>query len=313
MRFLVTGAAGFVGRALVARLQTEGEVRAAVRSPVPLPGVEVFPLGDIGPSTRWADCLEGVDVVVHLAGRAHVLGKDAAADMEVFRRVNVSGSESLARAALRAGVRRLVFVSTVGVLGRSTPPGEALNDASPPRPMGAYAATKWEAEESLRRLLTGTGVELTILRPPLVYGPRAPGNFGRLARLVASGLPLPLASIRNRRSFISLENLCDALALACVHPAAAGRTFLVADGEDVSTPELVRGMAAALGRSPRLFPVPPELFRWICRAVGRVELAERLADSLVLDSSLIRRTLDWRPPCSLAEGLRRSLAKTDLV
>jgi nucleoside-diphosphate-sugar epimerase len=226
--------------------------------------------------------------------------------MAAFRRVNADGTEGLARAAARRGVRRVVLVSTVGVLGRSTREDAPFTESSPPAPRGAYAVSKREGEERLCAALAGTGTEWTVVRPPLVYGPGAPGNFGRLAGWVMSGRPLPLASVRNRRSFVYVDNLCDALAFAAADPRAAGRCFLVSDGDVLSTPALVRRMAAALGRPARLFPVPPALLRAGLHLAGRGALAERLMDSLVVDDAALR-ALGWRPPVAPEEAMGRTL------
>jgi len=299
---LVTGANGFVGEALCAALAAAGyDVRMAVRTPQPgLPGA--MAVGDIGPATDWRAALVGMGAVVHLAARTHVLRETAADPLAEYRRINVSGTEHLARSAAAQGVRRFVFLSSVKVNGESTTARPFTEDDAP-RPGDAYGASKLEAEQVLARVAAATGLEVAVLRPPLVYGPGVKGNFLRLMQLVARGTPLPLGAIRNRRSLIYVGNLADAIVAAIRAPRAAGATYLVADGEDVSTPELVRGLAQALGVTARLPAFPLAALDFIAAIAGkRAELA-RLAGSLQVDGSRIRRELRWQPRYTLAQGL----------
>jgi nucleoside-diphosphate-sugar epimerase len=299
---LVTGANGFVGRALCSALAAAGHgLRMAVRAPQPgLSGAVA--VGDIGPTTDWRAALDGVDSVVHLAARTHVRRETAADPLPEYRRINVGGTEHLARSAAAQGVRRLVFLSSVKVNGESTAERSFTEDDAP-RPEDAYGASKLEAEQALARVAAATGLEVAVLRPPLVYGPGVKGNFLSLMRLVARGLPLPLGAIRNRRSLIYVGNLADAIVTTIRAPRAAGATYLVADGEDVSTPDLVRGLAQALGVTARLPALPLAALKFPAAILGkRAELA-RLAGSLQVDGSRIRRELDWRPPFTLAQGL----------
>jgi nucleoside-diphosphate-sugar epimerase len=308
---LVTGATGFVGRALLARLLAEGRtVRAAVRAPSPTlpPAIEQAAIGDIGPDTDWKPAVHGTDTVVHLAARVHMTG-EAGRDLALFRAVNAAGSEALARAARDAGVRRFVLLSTTTVYGDRSP-GRAFDESSPPAPASPYAQSKLEAERLLAAALAGSPTEPVILRPPLVYGPGAKGNFARLMGLVGKSLPLPLASVRNRRSLVYVGNLVDAIVRTMDHPAAAGHTYVVSDGEDVSTPDLIARMAAALGRPTRLFAFPPVLLRLAGKLLGRGDEVGRLLDDMVVDSSRIRIELHWRPPFSLDQGISRSAALT---
>jgi nucleoside-diphosphate-sugar epimerase len=306
---LVTGATGFVGRTLVARLLSEGRpVRAAVRAaPAHLPAeVEPVAIGDIGPDTDWARAVDGIDALVHLAARVHMTGEDAARALPRFRAVNTAGAASLARAARRAGVGRFVFASTTTVYGdRSL--GRPFDESSCTAPATPYAQSKLEAERELAEILGGSATELVVLRSPLVYGPGAKGNFARLVRLVQRGVPLPLASVRNRRSLVFVENLVDAIVRVLDHPAAAGRTYVVSDGEEVSTPDLIAKIAAALGRPSRLFAFPPALLRLAGTLLGRGDETSRLLGDMAVDGSRIRRELGWAPPYSLDEGLARSL------
>ena len=299
---LVTGANGFIGRALCDVLAaSRRKVRKAVRIPVPgLP--DAVTVGDIGPDTGWRAALESVSGVVHLAARTHVLRETATDPLAEFRKINVSGTERLARSAAAGGVRRFVFVSSVKVNGERT--GERpYSEDDTPRPEDAYGVSKWEAEQALSRIAAETGLEVVVLRPPLVYGPGVKGNFLRLMNLIARGAPLPLGAIDNRRSFIFSGNLTSAITAALDAPRAAGRTYLVSDGEDVSTPDLVRGLARALGVTPRLLSLPLSPLGFAATLAGKRAEFARLTRSLQVDSSRIRRELDWRPPFTLAQGL----------
>jgi len=299
---LVTGANGFIGRALCGVLAASGRrVRKAVRMPVPgLPDAVV--VGDIGPDTDWRTALKGVSGVVHLAARTHVLRETATDPLAAYRKINVSGTERLARSAAAGGIRRLVIVSSVKVSGERTEERPFTEDGAP-RPEDAYGVSKWEAEQALSRIAAETGLEVVALRPPLVYGPGVKGNFLRLMNLVARGVPLPLGAVDNRRSLIYTGNLAGAIVKALDAPQAAGRTYLVSDGEDVSTPDLVRGLARALGVKPRLLSLPLSALDLGARLAGRRAEFVRLTSSLQVDSSRIRRELDWRPPFTLAQGL----------
>ncbi|WP_018951797.1 SDR family oxidoreductase [Thioalkalivibrio sp. AKL12] len=309
MRALVTGATGFVGSGLVDRLDADGvAVRGALRSEVAAAGsFEPVMVGSIDGATDWGDALAGMEAVVHLAARVHVLDEPGTDPLEAFRRVNVEGTLRLARQAAEAKVRRFVFVSSIGVNGNETV--RPLTEGDPPSPQEPYAVSKREAEDGLRGLAAETGMELVIIRPPLVYGPGAPGNFGSLLRWVHKGVPLPLgAATQNRRSLVALDNLVDLIVTCLEHPAAAGETFLVADGEDVSTAGLLRKVGDALERPARLVPVPVWMLRAGAAALGKGEMARRLLGSLQVDASKAREVLGWVPPVSLDEGLRRAVA-----
>ncbi len=312
MTVFVTGASGFVGRGLVPRLLAGGaRVRMAVREPdflrpvEPLPpGAERFVLGDLAalPDLRLA--MAGVKAVVHLAARVHLM-RDAAADpLAAYRAMNVEATLHLARAAADAGVRRFVFLSSVKALGES---GTFREDDLPQSSLrDPYGISKREAEDALRALGRERGLEVAIVRSPLVYGPGVGANFAALLRVVERGVPLPFARVRNRRSLVARTNLADLLAVATEHPAAAGETFGVSDGEDLSTPDLIRRLARALGRPARLLPVPVVLLRALATVVGRRDAADRLLGSLTLDITKARTRLGWRPPVSVDEALRET-------
>lgn len=305
-RVLITGAQGFVGQNLFFALRkfgyhVQGTARAVNDDNSWNPGDLVF-LGDIGEGTDWSEVLDSIDVVIHLAGRAHILRETAKDPQSEFRRINVLGTKALTKAVVNAQVRRLIFISSVGVNGNLTR-GIPFSEVNRPKPHNAYAVSKLEAEKTLHETAQETGLEVIILRPPLVYGPRVGANFLRLLRLVQKGIPLPLGLIENNRSLLYVGNLVDAIITCLEHPAAAGQTYLVSDGEDVSTPELIKRIANALQRPARLLPVPPAVLRFAGRLTGKSAEVERLLDSLVIDSSKIRRELDWKPPYTMEQGL----------
>jgi nucleoside-diphosphate-sugar epimerase len=297
---LVTGASGFIGQALCAAASAGHRVRRAVRRPAGDDPTAVT-VGELAPETDWRRALEGVQCVVHLAARTHVLRETARDPLAEYRRVNVAGTVRLAEQAAQAGVRRLVFMSSVKVNGDSTQ--RPFTERDEPRPEDGYGFSKRDAERALGRFAGTAGMEVVILRPPLVYGPGVKGNFLRLLDGVARRVPLPLASIRNRRSLIYVGNLVDAVLAAIAAPRAAGGTYLLSDGEDVSTPELVREMARALGVAPRLLPCPSSWLRLAGAVTGRRAAVARLTGSLQVDSTAARRDLQWRPRYTLAQGL----------
>jgi nucleoside-diphosphate-sugar epimerase len=274
-----------------------------VRAAGPADAVAV---GDIGPDTDRRAARAGVRCVVHLAARAHVMSESASDPLAEYRRANVEATLRLARQAAAAGVRRLVFMSSIKVNGEASE--RPYTEADAPRPEDAYGISKWETEQALAALAAATGLEVVVLRPPLVYGPGVKGNFLRLMRLVARGTPLPLASIANRRSLVYVGNLADAVIAALDAPHAAGRTYLAADGEDVSTPGLIRAIADALGTRARLLPCPATLLTLGAALTGRRAEAERLTGSLQVDATRLTRELGWRPRTTLAQGLAETAA-----
>ena len=300
-KLLVTGATGFVGSCVCKSAEKTFSVHPAVRSKgIGAGGIAV---GDITLATDWRKALEGVHAVVHLAARVHVMDDDAEDPLAAFRRVNVEGTVNLARQAVRAGVKRFVFLSSVKVNGESTYSGRPFTPKDPAAPQDPYAVSKQEAELELYRMAAETGLEVMVIRPPLVYGPGVKANFLRLMKTVHKGLPLPLGLVRNKRSLVAMDNLVD-LIITCVdHSAAAGQTFLVSDGEDLSTPDLIRKLAYAMGRPARLLPVPPALLRLGGKMTGKTAEVDRLIGSLQVDISHTCDTLGWRPPVSVDDAL----------
>ncbi|TAM18243.1 MAG: SDR family oxidoreductase, partial [Candidimonas sp.] len=277
-RVLITGANGFVGRALCAEMLTRGmTVRGMTRSPCDLPvGAENVVVDSIGKSADWLGALADCDVVVHLAARVHVMADTAVDPLEEFRRVNVQGTLNLARHAAAAGIRRFVFVSSIKVNGEATQPRPQFTADDAPAPLDAYGVSKMEAEQGLREIALQTGMEVVIIRPPLVYGPGVKANFAAMMRWLQRGVPLPLGAIHNQRSLVALGNLVDLMVTCLTHPAAANQTFLVSDGEDVSTTELLRRMGRAMSRPARLVPVPASWLQLAAAIVGKRDVAQRL-------------------------------------
>lgn len=308
-RILVSGANGFVGKAVCKQAMDYGIcVRGATRTRVEVPScIESFEVGEINGSTAWTHVLRDVNVVVHLAARVHVM-KDTEADpLTAFRIVNVDGTLNLARQAAAAGVKRFVFVSSVKVNGECTSLGRAFTEADPPMPQDAYGQSKHEAEQGLLQLSRDVGLEVVIIRPPLVYGPGVKANYAALMRAVQRGWPLPLGSVHNQRSLVALSNLVDFIFTCISHPQAANQTFLVSDGQDLSTTELVRGMAQAAGLPARLLPVPVWFLQAVASLLGKGDAVQRLCGNLKVDASKARSLLGWVPPVSMEEGLRRAI------
>lgn len=301
----VTGANGFVGRELVHQLQGESvRVRSIVRNKEHSDQVAI---GNIGPETQWREALDGVDVVVHTAARVHVMGAGRT-DLSEFRNVNVAGTRTLAEQAATVGVQRVVFLSTVKVLGEWTIPGEPFKAGGKPDPKDAYSISKFEAEEILTEVADRTGIQVVIVRPPLVYGPGVKGNFRRIIGLVSSGVPLPLGAVDNRRSLVALDNLVDFLKRCIDSEAAASERLLVSDGVDLSTPQLVQRIAGAMNREVRLVPVPVKLLRASGRVLGLHRTIDRLVNSLEVDSQASCNLLNWMAPVAVDEAIRKTVS-----
>jgi nucleoside-diphosphate-sugar epimerase len=292
LNLLITGGTGFVGQALVKRLG-KLPMRLATRAD----------------SAGWEKVLVGINRVVHLAARVHVMQDTDADPLEAFRAVNVEATLNLARQAAVAGIKRFVFISSVKVNGESTQPGRAFTEADLANPQDAYGQSKHEAEQGLRQLSADTGMEVVIIRSPLVYGPGVKANFAALMRVVQRGWPLPLGAVHNQRSLVALDNLVDFIVTCITHPQAANQTFLVSDGQDLSTTELVRGMALAAGVPGRfLLPVPVWALQAGAALLGKGDVVQRLCSNLQVDISKTRDLLGWVPPVSVEEGLRRAMA-----
>ena len=270
-----------------------------------LTGTTVVEAGDLTAQTDWSLTLAGADAVVHLAARVHVMHDTEADPLTAFRAVNVDGTLNLARQAAVSGVKRFVFISSVKVNGEVTQPRQAFSEADVSSPQDAYGQSKHEAEQGLRQIASTTGMEVVIIRPPLVYGLGVKANFASLMRAVQRGWPLPLGAVHNQRSFVALGNLVDFIVTCITHPKAANQTFLVSDGEDLSTPDLIRRMARAMNRPARLLSVPTFVLKAVAAMLGRCGMAQRLCGSLQVDISKSRQLLGWNPPFSVDEGLKR--------
>lgn len=308
----ITGVNGFIGRALAAHLVTHGHrVLGLSRRGTTLPGVDNRCIGDSSDAhtlvEALTEALASASTVVHLAAKAHETTAALRQDDGHFD-VNLQLTNALLAASQRAGLQRLVYVSSIGVNGQRTT-GHAFTERDAPAPVEAYARSKWRCEQRVRQFSTETGLPHVILRPPLVYGSQAPGNFGRLVRVLSQGWPLPLGAVHNRRHFIGIDNLVDAITLCLSHPAAVNQTFVVADNEVTSMPDFLRLAALAMHRPARLWPMPVPLLRLAARLAGQTQAIDRLCDSLEVDSSALRQHTGWHPPFTLAEGLARAVQK----
>lgn len=311
-RIIVTGSSGFVGSLVCHRLWVDGvHTKAVVRNKLELP-YSALVVGDLATSNGM-DCLASSllpsDVVVHLASRAHVVSEEVPEPIAEYRRINTNVTLELAKKAAQAGIKRFIFISSIGVNGNvNIRPFTAEDQPNPAEP---YALSKWEAEQGLWQIQQETGMDVVIIRPPLVYGPGAPGNFGSLVRWVKKGVPLPLGAIHNKRSLVGIDNLVDLIIRCIDHPAAANQVFLAGDGEDLSTTELLRGVGEAMGKPARLIPVPAGLLQLGATLLGKKAMAQRLLGSLQVDISKTCEMLDWKPPYTVQEGLRRCFERSN--
>lgn len=305
-KIFVTGGAGFVGRHLCEVLTRKSySVHALVRRPQPNESSVIYHLGSLTDICNALAPSKDIDCVIHLAGRAHVLADQSLDPLAEFRAVNVQGTLVLARQAIAAGVKRFIFISSIGVNGSHTT-GKAFDESSMVAPHADYALSKLEAEQGLRELVKGSDMELVIIRPPLVYAGNAPGNFQRLLKLVASGVPLPFASVDNTRSMVALDNLVSFIGLCVEHPAAANEMFLISDGIDVSTPEIISNLSKGMGRKGHLWSLPDKLMCWGASLLGKQAMYSQLCGSLAIDSHKAQDLLGWRPVVSASDALQQA-------
>lgn len=310
MRLLVTGATGFIGNAVLAQASLERgiQVRGAVRCrPQALPrNVEMTQVGDLSPNTNWAQAVSEIDVVVHAAARVHVMCDSAEDPLAEFRRVNVLGTSNLARQAAEAGVRRFIFISSIKVNGEQTIPGHPYSADDIPFPTDPYGISKYEAEQGLLHLARETGMDVVIIRPVLVYGPGVKANFLAMMRWLRRGVPLPFGAIHNKRSLVALDNVVDLIMTCLYHPAAANQTFLISDGEDLSTTELLRRLALSLGKKTFLIPISQRMLEIVATLLCQKKLSQRLFSSLQVDISKTKKLLKWTPPVSVEQALKKT-------
>lgn len=313
---LITGASGFIGGHLTSALTQSPQpwrLRLVARNAGRLPNftnATHHHIATLDGSTDWSSLLPGVDVVVHAAARVHLLHDTATDALAQYRRTNTDGTLRLAQQAAVAGVRRLVFLSTIGIHGAGR--DRAYQEQDTPAPHSPYAQSKLDAECGLQTLAAQSGMEVVVIRPPLVYGPHAPGNFSRLASLVRHGVPLPLGSVRNLRSLVAIDNLVSFIQCCMAHPAATQQAFLVSDGHDLSTPDLIRRMGAAMGKPARLMPVPLPMLRWGAACLGRKAMLDQLTSTLQVDIHKARTLLGWTPALTVNAALARALAPPPL-
>lgn len=311
MKVMVTGASGFIGVALLKGLANENryDLVAALRHKekcLPL-GVDIVQVGDLASNIDWSMALEGVDVIVHAAARVHIMRDTVRDPLAEFRRINVDATLDFAHQAADAGVKRFIFLSSVKVNGEETLPGHSYTEESHPAPKDPYSISKYEAEQGLKTQALESGLEIVIIRLPLVYGPGVKGNFKSMMHLASKGIPLPFGAINNQRSLVAIDNLVDFIITCIDSSAAANQTFLVADGEDISTTELLRHFSSAKGKPTRLIPMPAGLVRLGVNLLGKKGISQRLFGSLQVDITKAREVLGWTPPVSVEEGLRRMI------
>ncbi|KDE41145.1 UDP-glucose 4-epimerase [Nitrincola lacisaponensis] len=303
---LLTGTTGFIGQAVFDDLKQQSKYNVSVslrKIDDKYKESNVFVVGDLAAGVDWSAALYDQQFVIHIAARAHIIRNDVPDPLSEYRKVNVDGSLNLAWQAAKSGVKRFIFISSIGVNGNINTRPFTEEDA--PNPAELYAQSKWEAEQGLWNIQRATGMEIVIIRPPLVYGPNAPGNFGSLMRWVEKGVPLPLGAIHNRRSLVALDNLVDLIITCIDHPAAANQVFLAGDGQDLSTTQLLKSVATAMGKPSRLIPVPASWLMLAATLLGKQAMAQRLLGSLQVDISKAQTLLGWHPPVSVEEGLRR--------
>ena len=307
---LITGANGFIGRALISKLALEKNhfVRASVRKKtIQFPSqIEIIKNIEASSNINWAEALRDIDVVIHLLARVHVMDDKVTDPLLEFRNINVNATIALAKAAAKKGIKRFVFLSSVKVNGESTF-DQPFSESNLAHPQDAYAISKWEAEKALRQISKETGMEVVIIRSPLVYGPNVKANFLRMIQYVKRGLPLPLGAIQNKRSLIGMDNLVDFISTVISHPKAANETFLISDDEDISTTDLLRRIGKYIGKPARLIPLHPKILSFLFKVLGRQDFGDRLLGSLEVDITKAKKLLAWSPPKTLDEGLRATV------
>jgi nucleoside-diphosphate-sugar epimerase len=304
-KILLTGASGFVGKRIAyALVQKNTPLIFSNRKAMCIAGGECKVVDDISDSTDWSHCLGDVASVIHCAARVHVMQETAANPLQSFRQVNVAGTVRLAQQAALAGVKQFIFLSSVKVNGEETKPGTAFTEGCQPKPTDPYGISKFEAEQALFELGRKTGMAITVIRPPLVYGPGVGANFLSLLRLVRRGIPLPLGGLKNQRSFVFIDNLVSLVTCCINNPNAYNQIFLVSDGHDLSTPELLKKVAASFSVSSHLLPCPPSVLMFMANLVGKKSAADRLCQSLQLDISKTKSQLGWSPPYTVEQGLQ---------
>jgi nucleoside-diphosphate-sugar epimerase len=305
-KILLTGASGFVGQRLCSAFNAQNTDFLPVVRCGASTCRNTFVIDDIHASTNWQAALNGVEVVIHLAARVHVMCETAADPLPMFRRINVDGTLNLARQAATSGVRRFIFISSIKVNGEHTTVNKPFTEKNIANPQDAYGISKFEAEQGLLHIAQETGMEVVIIRPPLVYGPGVKANFASMMKWVGKGVPLPFGAVHNKRSLVALDNLVSFIVHCIDHPKAANQTFLISDGEDVSTTELIKKTAKALGKKPVLIPVPVSLMKFAAKLIGKGDVANRLFGSLQIDSSKARELLGWKPAFTMDEQLQKT-------
>lgn len=307
MKIVLTGSTGFLGTRIADQIDRQSDLSLTriVRRTLSSAGGSQILIDSLDASTDWSAALKSQRVVIHTAARAHIMKDEVSDPLAEYRKVNVEGTLNLARQAAAEGVRRFVFISSIKVNGEQTPINRPIVVEDGPKPEDAYGMSKMEAEQGLRELASKTGMEIVIIRSPLVYGPSVKGNFASMIKLVAKGLPLPLGAVHNKRSLVALDNLVDLIITCIDHPGAANQTFLVSDGEDLSTTQLLQGVAEAMGKPSRLIPVPASLLQLGATLLGKKSVAQRLLGSLQVDISHTQKCLNWTPPLTVKQGLQR--------
>jgi len=309
-KILITGSTGFVGQKLCKKLISANySIREAVRSnsEKQLGIKEIFNVGEIDKSTNWSASLQDIDCVIHCAARAHVMNENKLDTLATYRKVNVDGTRNLAEQCAKAGVKRLIFLSSIKVNGEKTKVSFSFRHDDNPKPEDAYGISKWEAELALQKVSKKYGIEIVIIRAPLVYGPNVKGNFLKLINIAARRIPLPISRVNNVRSFVGVENLIDLISCCIKHPAAAGKIFLVSDNKDMSTPELLKKIGKAMGKCQYFIPLPVSILQFLGAIIGKSSEIERLVSNLQVDCNNTFEVLGWRPPVNSDDAITETI------